>query len=445
MIAEIVCSMLLLQESGQEKPIPPTTEKAASDEILGIPVHGSVAAKYRFRSSNDSSDHDLYEYVAADFGKSEGTLTGHLFLRATEDLDGHENGYSALNGITESYSSFNARFYYGHLDVHRWGPAELIRAGRQLTVETPLSFHFDGLRVDSKPLDKDLALQFGAYGGIPVHLYESSPSGDWIAGGYAQCRPWEAARFRLDYVHVRDDYLFGTQNDNLIGVGMWQSLDHLLLQAQYTMLDSQSRDVLARATYYRPEADLRVELSYYQLFKTQHVESVDLDYYAFAAQDYFPYIQGRLLAAKGFGEHFLIQGGIDWRELRDADDQGTYNHAFRRFYLTPTVTGLLLPGLSISLTGEVWEVPKTDNGDFVTFGLDVTHRCTPEIKISAGTAYALYKFDYFNNAEQEDVRTIYLKAVYAQKKGLRLDLGYDFEFDDVDTFHTLKFGAGWVF
>ena len=445
MILELACCAILLQESGQEKPLMGLPEKSSSDELFGIPVHGSVSAKYRYRSSSQSSDNDLYEYLSADFGKPEGTVTGHLFLRATEDLDGRESGYDPLNGITESYRSFNARFYYGHVDFHGLGPAELIRAGRQFEYETPVTFHFDGVHLESKPIEKDLLLQVGLYGGIPVHLFESSPSGDWLAGAYVQCVPWEAARFRIDYAHVRDDYLLGVQSDNLLGVGMWQTIGPVLLQARYGMLDSESRDLLVRGTFYAPESDVRIELSYFQLFKTQRAESIDLDYFSLAAQDYFPYIQGRLLAAKGFGEHFLLQGGVDWRELRDSGDQGTYNHAFRRFYLTPTVTNVIVAGLSISATGEIWEVPHTDNGDILSAGLDVGYRYSPTVKFSAGTAYSLYKYDYFDSVEREHVRTLYVKAAYAPKKGLRLDGSYEFEYDDVDTFHVLKLGAGWAF
>ncbi len=445
MILELACCLLLLQESGQEKPIAPPTEKAASDEIFGIPVHGAIAMKYRYRSSSGSSDNDLYQYLSADFGKPEGRITGHLFLRATEDLDGRQSGYSALNGIAETYNTLNARFYYGHVDFHRLGPAELIRAGRQFTDETPVGFHFDGARVDSRPVENWLFLQGGVYGGIPVHLFESSPRGDYLAGAFAQFQPFEGARVRVDYARVQDRSLYGTERNDLLGLGLWKALGPAFLQLQYNMLDWNSRDLRVRGNYYRPEADLRIEASYFQLFKTQTIESIDLDYFTGVATDYFPYQQVRLLAAKGFGEHFLIQGGVDWRELWNSGDDSTFNRAFRRFYLTPSMTGVGLSGLTVSLTGEIWEVPRSDDGDIITVGLDVTHRCTPEIKLSAGTAYALYKYDYFGAVERENVRTIYLKGTYARKPGLRLDLGYEFEYDEIDTFHVLKFGAGWTF
>lgn len=445
----LLCLLAWAQEKTPEPPVVPESVAASEEGIFGIPVHGTLSMKYRARWNVGDSDHDLYEYLSADFGKPLGTVTGHLFLRATEDVGGFGNtrGYYPFDGITDTYGSlFNARFYYGYVDVNRVGPTELIRVGRQFLHETPVRFYVDGLRVESKPLEKAWGLHGGLYGGLPVHLFEGTPRGDFILGAYAEATiPWTGARARLDYTHIQDDTILGNERDDLIGFGLRQAIgEKLFLQGQYNWLNGKSRDLLLRANFYEPAWDLRLDASFYELIEPQRELSIDLDYFFTALFEYKQYGQGRLVAAKGVGEHLVLQAGAEVRELL-FDDDGPLNREFRHFWLTPVVSNWLLPGLSFSVTGEIWEVPGTDNGDVYSAGFDVTHRCSEKIKVSAGTSYALYKYDYFSAIEREHVRTVYGKVSYAPRKDLKFDVAYEFERSGIDDFHVLKFGAGYSF
>ncbi|MBI4564686.1 MAG: hypothetical protein HY716_08370 [Planctomycetes bacterium] len=438
------------QEPAQEETPKPAPEKPTQNEYFGIPVSGTFSTKYRGRWTSEDRDQDLFHYLSVDFGDpARQDVTGHLLLRATQDVDGDRNPdeFFAFTDITNTFSNRNnGRLYYAYLDVTHAGPLDLARAGRQFLYETPALFYFDGFRLDSKPCAEVKNLQVGLYGGVPVHMYESSAGGDLLAGAYLEAQPWKGAKARVDYARIRDDYLFGTQRDDLWGASLRQSLGEILiLHGQYTRLEAESRDLLLRANFYERSLDLRVDLSWYHLYNSQKILSIETDFFFSSAFDYFPYDQARLLVAKGVGEYLVVQGGVDVRELDDDAKEATFNREFRRFYLTPVFSNWPVPGLSLSLTGEAWEVPGTDNGDIRTGGFDVSHAYSPQLKLSAGVAYALFKYDFFANLERERVRTVYGKITYKDLNGFKLDVAYELEHDSLDDFRTLKVGAAYSF
>ncbi|MBI2933536.1 MAG: hypothetical protein HYY16_17985 [Planctomycetes bacterium] len=402
--------------------------------------------RHRLRATSDDSDQDLYEYLSADIGDAtRHFVTAHFFLRATEDLDGEtdEEGFFTFDSITDTFErDLNGRVYYAYLDVHRFGPLETGRVGRQMIEETPVPFSFDGVRVESKEFASLLGLQAGLYGGVPVHLFESSSEGDGIGGAYLQSRVWRGARARIDYTRIVDDYLLGTERSDLLGIGLRQRCgDAFAIQGQYDILESDSHSVHLAGTYSEPESDLQVQLSYFQLFETQRSLAIDVDSFFVAAQEYFPYRQVRLLVAKGLGTHSMIQAGADLRELEDEDDEGRLNREFRRVFLTPALADWPWPGVSAGVTFELWDVPGSDNGDIRTVGFDVAWKASERLKLGAGSSFALFKFDLQAGEEREKVRTTFAKAVYLLTKDLRVDVYGAVEDDDFEEFWTLKTGV----
>ena len=427
-----------------------TSDKGLAEDLLGFPVHGRLTIKYRARWDNTDEDQDFYEYLSADIGSSlKHTVTAHLYLRGTQDIDGNHakrSGY-VYDSITDTFdNAWNGRIYYAWLELHRLGPIESARLGRQILNETPNVFHMDGLRIDSKPWKAVLSLQAGVYAGIPVHMYESSPSGDWVLGAWAQIRPWDGGRLRADFTAIRDDYRNHVERDSLWAVSAWQEIAQLVtLSGSYTMLDSDSRDYQVRADLYSADWDLRVDASWYQLLKRQERESLDLDQLVSVVWEYLPYMQGRLALAKGLGDHVVIQAGAEIREGRDVHRDEKFNRSFRRFFLTPAINDWPIEGLSVSATFEYWEVPHTQNGDTRSVGGDLTYRIMKGLKASIGTSFALYKYDQLTEIEREHVQTWYARVSLSPWKPLKFDLSYELEDDDRDTFHTIKVAVSFSF
>ena len=63
-------------------------------------------------------------------------------------------------------------------------------------------------------------LRWTAFGGVPVHPYEKSPAGDWIAGAGTSADAWEGGRVSLEWVHIRDRLsllgIRGVEEDDLV-------------------------------------------------------------------------------------------------------------------------------------------------------------------------------------------------------------------------------------
>lgn len=431
-------------------PKPDTSSAGLAEQALGFPVTGTLTIKYRARWNYEDDDQDFYGYLSTDIGNpKKHTLTAHFFLRGTKDIDGNHAGsrYFVFDSITDTYEeSWNGRLYYGYLDLHRVGPIESARLGRQVLNETPIPVYIDGLNAESKPWKEALSLQGGLYGGIPVHPFESSPSGDWIAGAWAQVKPWKGARVRADYTAIRDDYRDEVYRSDLVGLAVWQQVaDVLTLSGTCTILDSSSRDYRVSGVFYDPAWDFKADLSWYQLLHRQRMSSIDTDLFTPVGGDYQPYGQGRLLLAKGFGDHVTIEGGAEIREVWDVDREGKFNRSFQRYFLTPGLKEWPIAGFSLSVTGEYWHVRHTQDGSTKSVGGDLTYAVLKNLKASLGSNFALYKYDLYEQIEKEHVQTYYAKVTYSPWKPLKLNLAYEMESLDRDKFHAVKVAVSFTF
>ena len=422
---------------------------AAAQGAFGIPVHGSFSVRYRGRwTDKDTEDHDVFSTLGLDIGDAgRQRVTFHMLGRVAGDLDGERDteGLFVFDSIEDTYgSSINAQLYHAYFDVHETGLLETVRLGRQSVIDTPEVAYFDGARIETEEFGP-LQARVGAYGGISVHLFESSPDDDILYGGFLQARPWTGGKIRGDFMHAEDTKRFtgSRREDDLFGLSVWQTLcPYAQVHAAYTWLDDDDRDVLGRLNVNVPRFDLRTQLSYYRQLETQNEFAIEFDPFYTSNFSLFPYEQVRWLVSKGFGENFWVEGGIDARRLEDADDVNIYNRAFDRYHLTLSTADLPIEGLSLSLTGELWESPARDVD---SFGADVTHQCTDRLKASLGTYYSLYKYDFLNSTEKDDVQTYYARVVYKLTDALKADVRYEFEDDDFERYHQVRIGLQWSF
>ena len=138
---------------------------------------------------------------------------------------------------------------------------------------------------------------------------------------------------------------------------------------------------------------------------------------------------------------------VDVREVSDSNDVGQFNRDMNRWFMTATVGDVFVEGLSLALTGEVWDA---DGNDFETWGLDLSRTYEDlaggDLRASAGSYYSLFKYDLFAVQEIDRVRTWYAYLRH------RLDdwpvtafLRYELEDGDIDTFHRASLGVTWRF
>jgi hypothetical protein len=277
-----------------------------------------------------------------------------------------------------------------------------------------------------------------------VHQYETSRTGDVLAGTYAESKLWPQSRERLEWMHLEDNQsTTGYHNNDLLRFGIWQELGtSVRLDGNYTRLDDHNRDFGVNATWNEREDDLTVQASFYQLLEGQKDLALEIDPFFASLGELFPYYDARFLVSKGFGNKVTVQAGFDARRVTDDSNQGEFNHDFDRYFLTLVLSDTLPAGLVLSGTGEFWDSGSTG---ITSGGADLSRHFGTQLDASIGTYYSLYKTDIFADVERDNVRTYYLRLRYHQGKSLTWDLRYEYESVDPGPFNTLILGLVWHF
>lgn len=442
--------------SGTPEPIAPTTTTANGEAAAALPPQeakhtpppevglawrGQFATRYRARHGDGSNDQDLVARLSLDVGLEErDPFTFHVSARGFADLDGRHTD-DAFAGLDQSFGNdANVRLYAAHLDAHRLPHLELARIGRQDLDETPTPITFDGLRVDSERFSAVKAF-VSAYGGIPVHHFESASSGDSVYGLAGGLSPWHAARVRFDWMSLRDDYLATNQHDELLGVRWWQNLQDIQLHGLHTWRDGQPRDLQlgARGELALP---LTFAVDYRELLTTQRSQVTEIDPFYAIALDYVPYRQLDATLSRDLGDHWTIGGGVAVRRLKDASEEGSFNREFERTHADVTVRDLGAKGLSFTLAGSLW---NSQGEDFQAITGDLEYRPDQNLRVQLGTGYDLFRFDAFDQRERVHVRSYYLRSDYRIDKSVRVDAGYEYEREDDGEFHQFRLGVTWTF
>ncbi len=422
---------------------PPPPDSLASSEV---PVHGSFSLRYRLRHASHSADQDAYGLLDLDVGDAGTTgFSGHLLVRGAADLDGHTDasGGYVFDSLEDTYGHrVRGVVYQAYADYRGDGTIAQARVGRQLVWDTPVATYFDGLRIDGRAMGS-LDLKLGAYGGVPSHLYESSPRGDLILGAFGEARPWRSTRTRLDWMQVEDERLFESRENSLVRAAWWQQVgDEVDLFGNFTWLDWRGRDLDVRGSWYRGESDLVVQLDYHELLTTQRSKALEFDPFFTIAGESRPYRELRASASKGFGDHVDLTIGADVRRLADHADVGQFNREFERWFVEPALVDWPAEGMTISVTGELWD---SDAERIETAGAELSQAFTKETKARLGTAYALYEYDYYASAERDHVRAWYVGVDSRCSRQLRLRGSYRYEVDAFAHHHTLQVAATWTF
>ncbi len=421
-------------------------DEAISD-IIATSVHGELTTRYRARWTNGRlgmrSDHDLYEYLALRVGDEYTDEWSATFLaRGTADLDhshgDDQDGYYTFDSLNDSYDSrVNGKLYTGYITYRpESGPLETARLGRQY-IDAGQTFHVDGLRLISRPLDRDLDLRVSVYGGVPVHLYESSPRGDSIGGLSVELEPIDGTRIEADYAHVEDDLsVFGDQNNDWASLSIWHDLSrNLELHGQATYLEDELRDVTARATVRYPDEDLLFQLRYYRLLEEKNEFATEFDPYFSVLHTLERYHIGTVRAVKGFGEDFVVEAGASVRDLVPGAEESAFNRDVHRYYVTPTWSDALWADGWITGTAEVWSGGGTRTK---TFGGEIGHRVGKQFKFSAGTDYSLFGFGPLGDDERNHIRSYYARLRLPLTDTVTLDARQSWEQDDVERIRVFQ-------
>jgi hypothetical protein len=419
---------------------------AAADPASHGWVHGSSTTRLIARSSDDADDLDLRESLALDFGDAKtDRFTGHVFGMLTADLDGagDRDDEIAFPSLADTFSgSVDAWLYEAYVDVAQVDGLASLRIGRQFDYETPEFAHFDGVALATDEAGAK-RLRFGAYGGVPVHLYESSHSGDVLFGAFGECWPWARGRARVDWMHLEDETRFAAHDNDLVGLSLWQRAgERLGLEGRYTNLEGEDRDVRLGASWNDAKHDFVVRATWHRLLSTQKDLVLELDPFYGALQSLYPYDQVDVTVEKGVAGRATVRGGVDVRRVDDDGDIGTFNRDYDRAFGGATLHDVFGSGVELDVDVDTWDA---DGRDVDGWGVSVSRDFSGACEASLGTYYSLYKFDLLSATEREDVRTWFVKLRRTWSKSLRGEISYDLDDEENDTFQTLRVGFTWRF
>jgi hypothetical protein len=425
---------------------PSDTAHAAAASAADL-LHGSLAVRFRGRTDGHEHDADLGAVLALDYADpATARVSGHLQASADVDLDG-KNVDGVFGSLDDTYDgALVAKLYLAYADIAIGDdPASasgVLRVGRQSDALLPEVLRIDGLSYTTRPSGKNDII-VGGYVGVPVHLYESSNDGDRAFGAFVEGRPWEGGRARLDWMHIEDQDVLPDDKNDLFALGLWQDLsDRWRFEGQYSQLEGTPRDLRLNLLYGNVQTETSVRIGYYELLEPQRALAPELDPFFEQLLEYEPFRQANVIVSQPLGEHIVLDVGIDARRVSDSSDVGEFNRNWERFFVTATFHDFATKGLSLSVTGDRWNDHDRDTS---TLGADLSYDPQQHWTAALGTYYSLYKYEFLELDEHQDVRTVYLRGDYELSKLARIEGVYEFENDDFDTYHTLRLGVRWRF
>ncbi len=401
--------------------------------------------RYRYRSTSTESDSDLYEVLSFSYGNAtKDPIIAVLTARLAEDLDSNRNvqGYYPFSSVEDSYHhSATQQLYTAYLEVPALLEGVSVRGGRQYLEDIPEGVLMDGgsLKIRSGTL-----LSLSLYGGLPANLYESASSGDAMYGAAAEAslEGVVRGRYRVEYLHLRDENAYGLHEDDLLGLSMDESAGAFGFYARYTMLEWESRDLVGRLTASLPEEGIQIQFQAIYVFQRIEVHSYALDPFASFMMAMEPYVDLTARASKSFGSDFSVDGSVTARQLTRNATESTYNHEFFRANIAPRLTNWPLQDVSISAGADYW---NSTADDFWTAAGDISWAIRKDLSLSAGSSYALYSIDAFSGDERERVRTYSVMLKWKFAASTTLDARYVLEDSDLDRFHILDIGVRHAF
>lgn len=427
----------------------------AGTDLLGDRLDGSIGMNYRYRTTANESDKDLYTDFQMKYAFDK-DISASLFLSQITDMDSNEslNGFYVFDEILSKKSE--TKLYTAFVDFkNQLGLAD-IKVGRQYSYESK-SYHFDGIRAESKEYAQAMNLKAYAYAGRPVRYFVSPHENRGVCsschgstgltdfegsgslwGLGLSVRPDNDTRLTLDHSLVTEDAYFGSVDADYTTFSAWHKFsDNFNARLNWNMIESHSSDIRLMFGYDLPDSQFNVQFTYFQQMKTLSGLPSEFDPYSFSMKKYYPYHNFSLTAYKGIGEYAFINGGMDLRKMRDSGAESDFNREYFRLYISPGIRDLPVKGFSASLDMDLWNA----NGDDVfALGIGLQYKPDNKLKVSAGTSFSKFKYEYFDDTEKTNVRTIYLKGAYKFIDDVRAELGYQLESAEGDTFKNINLG-----
>ncbi|HZU97488.1 MAG TPA: hypothetical protein VFF73_12380 [Planctomycetota bacterium] len=367
---------------------------------------------------------------------------------ATEDIDGRPL-VSRFRDIYDTYGSQWALgyVYTAYVEGLELGPVQRLRLGRQYLADG-VDVRFDGGLLETAPL-ADM-VRFIAYGGVPVHFFESSVGGDWIAGGAVEVVAIPRTSIRFDYTHVTDywnslarqNLALGLPADDLREDNRYQvtvavrPIEELKLMGRATTFGGHSTRAEAEVFFLQADAGFTGRIHY--AAQIGAYEDLSLQWTPLDQQlgPVAPYQEVTLDLTQTVGEHVILGAGGSYRGLFKRSDEGPFNHEFGRAYGQVTVMSWPWDGLSLDVAADYYRgISMGRTFEIVgSLGQDLPGG----VKLGIGSSWSAFAFDQFFLTEEENVRTYFANAEWRPTSFFRLKASYSYQTDSQDRYHVVE-------
>jgi hypothetical protein len=427
-------------------------EQAPTDDGPAPALRGRLALEYvpRWVDGTDTGDQDLYASVELAWGDSDSRWSGSISCRAVKDLDGaHAAPGGRFRSVYDTYGDdWFGQLFHAHVEMRTGGVLERTRLGRQY-LHKGHPFYFDGLAIESRRARG--GLRASIFGGVPVHFFEPSSGGDWLAGVGIELRPWRGGLVELLYAHFDDETQLlgmpsGSNVSDLVVASVRSRLGERCLTAiRHTTVNTRTRDLLARFRFTATDARADVHVVYYLQPLELEILSSDLAAVALVEGTSHPYsrIDVRVATRRGNARGWTtrLTGRAATRRLIDPSDETEYNREYDVLWFGVDIAS---PGRRSSAhIGPLywWSSEKS------VWAMDAEARWEREDRwhLSVGTTYSVFKYDALSLAEQADVHEVYARARWKVRDELTLKLRYAAERYDGDLVHEMECGCAFTF
>ncbi len=419
--------------AGQE---PPAEEPGPSLEL-----RGRLTFQYRWRDASlDDRDQDVLGWLSLDLGHADrNAVTASLAIRGAWDLEGDPSGPSrgSLSGLEDTRGgALDWRLRHAWLSLNDFLPGASLRLGRQDLFDLPVLLRLDGARLDLPADPAGAELDLALYGGLPYHDWDASRNGEAAGGAAATLRAWPGGSLRLDLLHVQDATVFGGARDTLLQVALRQGAadGSAWFRGAWSWLDGDNHEASAAGAWSDTALDLQISLQARALLARQAFQTEELDPFTAILLAEEPHQEGQVVLSKGFaspplGERWQVDLGASGRRLQNNGRASEFNREYGRLWVSLLLQSLA--GADLTLTGESW-ASETDS--IRTAGLELELRPWDGGRLTLGSAYSAYRFDFFSRLERTGVRDVHLRLRQEVTAGLRLRLDLEYLEDDLERF-----------
>jgi len=434
----------------------PPLSSASESPHVPYESDGYLSLRYQFRNAKSSTqswnDQDIFSELRLDITQPQpGYFEFHFLGIYRKDIDGDREPrtFYPTEDIGDT-GNHSAKTYISeaHLDVNNLlSGVPQLRFGRQTGTRDEPVF-FDGIAVDLAAWDR---INLTLYGGAAVHFSElyREQGDDFLAGAGLDLQVSRSTSLSIDYLGADDERMYPSvtdAQDNMLSFKLWHRFSPgLRAMAKYRYLNGDPRDFSLRAVALYAPADIEVNANYFRQFTVQKELANEFSVYYDIIGQSNPYETYDVKARKLFGEHYALDLGYYSRDLREKQNESSFNRRYNRAYATVEMLELLLPGLSLSITGEAW---RSWERAYRTWGGDLSYTFpvnTKKATVSTGSYFSLYKYDYYiERGERTKARTYFVNARYPLRSDLWVNAAYEFE-KAIEDYQIVKLGMRYDF